>query len=413
MKVKIITLLFAIMSFNGFAQWVPMDTPVTTNLYCLSFIDNLSGMVAGEQGTLLKTADGGLEWQSFTVTNEDFRSVCMVNYEVHFVGGIKLYKTIDGGSHWDTISDINYPVSINFSDELNGIVTSAGGVFQTSDGGVTWTEIPSGGTSVYETSVIFDNTSITMGNIGGMVTYSAVGMRSDAGEWYSFDVMSFPNSNAYTSVHFPTPDTGYFCMNQFNHWLPGDHNQFVRLTNFTLDQNWFGDYEWFFTSEVVNDNMPDLMNSTFFLNNQIGFASGNNGSIYITYDGGINWGVDYEGTIQLSKMQFLNNSTAYAVGNEGTVLKHVIVEGVSDKDLNNRISIYPNPVKDFFNIDATSEVSQIELLNTNGQIVSTERTDSNLNEVRVSTEDITSGIYMVRVTLNDGSSQSVKIIVNK
>lgn len=413
MKIKIFTLLFAILSFNGFSQWIQMDTPVTTNLNCLSFIDNLSGMVAGEQGTLLKTATGGLEWQSFTVSNEDFRCVCMVNSEVHFVGGDNLYKSIDGGSHWETISDINNPTSINFSDELNGIVTSAGGVFQTSDGGNTWSEIPSGGTSVYLTSSIFDNTSITMGNVGGMVSYSAVGMRSDAGEWYSFDVMSFPNSNAFTSVHFPTPDTGYLCMNQFNQWEPGDHNQFVRLTNFSLEQNWFGDYQWFFTSEIINDNLPDLMNSTFFLNNSFGFASGNNGSIYTTHDGGINWTVDYAGTIALSKMQFINNSTAYAVGNEGTVLKHVIVEAVTDKDLSHQISIYPNPVKESFQIDATSDVSQIQLMNNNGQIVLTKQINSNQSEVRVNTEDLNSGIYMVRMTLSDGSSQSVKIIIDK
>lgn len=413
MKIKIFTLLFAILSLNGFAQWTSLDIPVSTNLYCLSFINEQSGMVAGEQGTLLKTATSGLEWESFTITNEDFRSVCMVNYELHFVGGTYLYRTIDGGSHWDTITELHYPSSINFSDDLTGIVTCASGVYQTTDGGASWTEVINGSTSVYETSTMFDNTSITMGNVGGMVSYSAIGMRTDADQWYSFDVLSFPNSNAYTSVFFPNPDTGYLCMNQFNHWVPGDHNQFVRLTNFSLEQNWFGDYQWFFLSEVVNDNMPDLMNSTFFTNDQYGYACGQNGSIYITHDGGVNWGVDYAGTTPLSKMQFVTSGIAYAVGNAGTLLKHVIIEGTENNELNNPISIYPNPVKEYFNLESLKNIKLIEVINTSGKRVLALQPDSKVKEIQVNAQNLSAGIYLSKITFTDGTTQSVKIMVEE
>jgi hypothetical protein len=77
----------------------------TDTLECVSFINNEIGWVAGQNGTILHTTNGGINWES-----------------------------IESGT-------TNWLRSIHFTDALTGWVTGRGGkILQTSDGGANWTD---------------------------------------------------------------------------------------------------------------------------------------------------------------------------------------------------------------------------------------------------------------------------------
>lgn len=411
MKTRLFTLLFTLISFAGFSQWVKLSTPTNSPLYSLSFMDASNGIVGGSGGTLLITANGGQTFETLSnAPREDFNCVYMVSTDVMFVGGDLLYRTMDGGETWTAVSDMTSPKSMSFSDELSGVCTSASGIYVTSDGGASWTEVGSSGTSVFESAQSFDDTDITMGNVGGMITYSCVGRRTDANQWYDFDVFSFPNSYAWVSSYFPTPDTGYVFFNQFNRWVPSDHNQFLRLTNFELALDPFGMLAWFFTSEVINDNAPDYMTAVHFLDNNKGYASGEQGSVYYTSNGGVDWNVDYAGTQALTDMQFIDNNAGFVVGYDGTILKLDLTTNTSNPELSNSFRMFPNPASGTCLITDTQNASRIELISTSGQLIRT----YNLNgvaDLQVSLTGITPGIYMVKMTNKDNSTGTRKLIV--
>ncbi len=109
---------------NGGRAWTYRSLPNVTSLY---FINAKTGWAVGRNSTLLKTTDGGLEWSK--------------------VKGIE--KVI--GSLIES-SNYNFGFSdIHFTDAQHGWLignfygragADIGGVFMTSDGGVTWKRVP-------------------------------------------------------------------------------------------------------------------------------------------------------------------------------------------------------------------------------------------------------------------------------
>lgn len=412
MKLKL-TMLFAFLSFAGFSQWVKLATPVNSPLNCLSFTDPDNGIVAGTKGVLLLTDDGGQTWSTLMNSPmEDYTCVYMQDSQIMFAGGNSLYRTNNGGETWTMVSDMSSPQSIAFSDPLTGKCTSVSGIYETIDGGLTWTEVPTPNTSIYESVQSFDSTDITMGNVGGMITYSAVARRTSNGQWYDFDVFSFPNSYAWTGAYYPTPDTGYVFLNQFNRWIPSDHNQFIRLSNFELTMSISNELNWFFTSEIINDQVPDYMISLYFMNNSNGYACGEKGSIYYTKNGGIDWNIDYSGTVTLSDMKFINSKVAYAVGYDGTVLKLDLTTNSASPELSRSFRVYPNPAVNSCTVSGITGVERIEIISPSGQTVKV--TDCNgKDEVQISLNDLVPGLYMIKYTANDQSTGISKLVVKK
>jgi len=81
-------------------------------------------------------------------------------------------------------------------------------------------------------------------------------------------------------------------------------------------------------------------------------------------------------------------------------------------ELTSNISIYPNPTKDNkINIISDVELSEIELINVNGQIVQKISKPNSIQNV-YTLENLPQGFYFVKLTSTDNQTATKKILVN-
>jgi len=124
-------------------------TPAIVDLYSVSFSDDLHGWIVGDYGTpiyVLRTTDGGLNWQIQTTINNAWgRGVSFVDSLHGWICGPidTVLKTTDGGTTWSKhpMNRINHGNGICFADTLHGwlaIDNGNGNIMKTTDGGQSW-----------------------------------------------------------------------------------------------------------------------------------------------------------------------------------------------------------------------------------------------------------------------------------
>ena len=136
-------LLFS--SLNAQEGWFWQNPlPQGNPLLSVSFIDSETGCVVGNNGTFLKTIDGGSNWE-FKKINTDYTlsKIVTPTLEVYYViGDSGLFaKSSNGGDNWDKKIFYN-KINLNdiyFWDETRGIVVADSGfIYITSNGGTSW-----------------------------------------------------------------------------------------------------------------------------------------------------------------------------------------------------------------------------------------------------------------------------------
>lgn len=138
----------------------------------LEFVDEEVGYVCGFNGRLLKTTDGGENWNGLSAPLPDLQ------YEdFSFLSGVEgwlvssnyvdqMWHTSDGGATWDTLQlpSFEFWTGVHFITPDTGVVvfrgTNRGGVYLTYDGGKTW---PSAQTTDYPYSGVFGMTGANAG----------------------------------------------------------------------------------------------------------------------------------------------------------------------------------------------------------------------------------------------------------
>ena len=153
--------LFISLTFGQSISLVTLDSRVESSFRGLSVVNQKVVWVSGTGGTVLRTIDGGKNWENISVPNMekiDFRDVEGFNKNIAIVMGIaspaRFYKTTDGGQNWklvyfddregvffDGMSFWNKNDGIAFSDPVDGQHL----LIRTTDGGDTWHEIPKEG----------------------------------------------------------------------------------------------------------------------------------------------------------------------------------------------------------------------------------------------------------------------------
>lgn len=77
-----------------------------------------------------------------------------------------------------------------------------------------------------------------------------------------------------------------------------------------------------------------------------------------------------------------------------------VTQGVGINELDNNISIYPNPASSVLNVNANSNIQSVEVMNLMGQTIQVELANG-LN-TQINTSSLSNGVYMLRVTTENG-----------
>jgi photosystem II stability/assembly factor-like uncharacterized protein len=148
--------IFLAHTTDGGAHWRWVDTGIEGPIAIgfgevqggLDFPDAQHGWAVGGLGKIVHTEDGGATWSAQTLNCEYCRIYgvdMMIDTQLGWiVGEGGLYRTSDGGVHWDAL-DIGYAgdlQDVQFLDGQNGWVAGWDGyTAYTADGGNTWTPV--------------------------------------------------------------------------------------------------------------------------------------------------------------------------------------------------------------------------------------------------------------------------------
>jgi photosystem II stability/assembly factor-like uncharacterized protein len=351
-----------------FAQWEWQNPlPQINTLNEVSFFDELNGIAVGNEGSIIRTTDGGNIWAVVkSGTTNQLNAVCYLDQNTCIAVGESglILKSTDSGLLWKTqncnlTDEIN---AITFVDDKNGWLVCKEKIFKTSDSGENWSELTTGlppnwttltgicfvsvdtGWAVgtyYDGSGLFakvvkttnggnswnEQTSwapattelkdvfFTDKRHGWIVGYSIVHI---PGEWYNdwrgivfrtedggilWSYEIRYDSRGLNTVHFINSTTG---------WIAGGDyydSIILKTTN--------GGYNW--KSQVSETG--EGLNNIFFVNDSKGWIVGNNGTLIKTENGGSLWKSQVKGTTKnLNDVTFLNNNNGLAVGDNGTIV---------------------------------------------------------------------------------------------
>ncbi len=270
-------------TIDGGVHWSGQTTGVSANLTQIQFITPLIGYAASyssDGGTLIKSTDGGTTWYDFSLKTSDTRcgGFWFFSADTGFLAvgngaysSSKILRTVNGGVTWDTVLSGNggWISYLNFPNRTRGYATASNGnVLRTTDGGSHWTSAGTG-----------------------------------SGLWMS-------------GIHFFNSDTGFAGGGDFN----TGGGTIYKTTN--------GGTNW--QTMTVNYGASIIR----FVSAATGFAIGSNSSrsvkkVILTTDGGASWSADAAAKERMNDLSFPTASTGYAVGDSGVIMKYAAPTSVT------------------------------------------------------------------------------------
>lgn len=308
----ILVIISSALSQSG---WVRNPAGTSSDLVAVYFTSSEDGWIAGDNGYLASTSDGGQTWRTYPLnTTEDINEIYFRNEKNgYLVAGRKMFITDDAGASWrETViyrpaefkNGVPEFLSIRFADKRQGLVVGsvlnkAGDVIdslvmRTTDGGETWRRIivPSKGELFH-----LDYNGSSHGWIVG--DEGVILATVDGGDTWL--VQNSKTRMALFNVDFRDDDEGY---------AVGEKGLILRTEN--------GGLTW---ERVVTNHTVNLMRVDF-ADDKNGWIVGYGGVILRSSDKGRTWVKQESSTpIHLYGL-YITKKFGWAVGAKGTVLRY-------------------------------------------------------------------------------------------
>ena len=313
MKAKFSLPIFLILFISKvvFSQpgWVSLNSGVTVNLNSVYFIDENYGFAVGEVGTVLKTTNGGTSWTSTTTSPaENLNAVHFFNMNEGIIAASSgvIFRTTNGGTTWNTVTT---GVSDNlFSLSFSGTTGLCGGSSQTilksTNSGSSWSIIQNGffGGGFWGTHMLNANVGFVAGE--NSIFQPMLGKTTNGGttwDFYPFYLNS--NEGKLYGVHFFDANNGI-----------------------TAAAVWEGSGAVSRTTDGGSNWSTSIFGQAFFgmhfPTSTVGYVVGMGGGIHKTTNSGLSWTSQNSGTSQtLNDVFFINDFTGFATGDNGVILK--------------------------------------------------------------------------------------------
>ncbi|MBE0651738.1 MAG: hypothetical protein IH595_12975 [Bacteroidales bacterium] len=173
---------------DGGVTWHDLSNKIESVIfYTVYFIDDNTGIIAGDSGEIFKTTDGGNTWTKLnSETNALFIKSFFISPNTGYVAGGnkmgdggKILKTMDGGNTWKVMgTGTRIITNLFFSSDHIGYALCSnaqakGIILKTTDGGSTWSPEPFDEFPGYLSSVFFPeaNTGYVVGQGGTIIKW--------------------------------------------------------------------------------------------------------------------------------------------------------------------------------------------------------------------------------------------------
>lgn len=375
MKKFIFLKLIFLLSFNiAYSQWMLQPSGVSSYLRDIDFINEQTGWVCGDGGTILKTTNGGMNWISlFTgVPNKPLFGIHPVDSNVVYcVGWFEtILKTTNGGDNWIIIENAPWGKgssyeSCFFIDENTGWIGSTHSflakVRKTTDGGKSFENI-------ILNSILRDIYFKDELNGIGVDEVTYISKTSNGGEnWSSYSIAG--TGNLYRLSILNDGLTGY---------VVSSRDLVYKTTDFGISWDSVG-----FIPNVISQ-----LYSSSFSSDSIGWAGSISGvgiaQLFKTTNGGRNWTYQNQSNIRSYNDIFaLNDSLVWTCGGFGTIF-HTKTGGDTIVNISQISSTvpenfqlnqnYPNPFNPVTNIEFDLPVGNfvvLKIYDINGREVKT------------------------------------------
>jgi len=388
------------------AQWRKVNSPTSREITDIHFVDSENGFMSCASGTVLKTTNGGLDWQAFnTGISASFRSIFGIDKDTVYTARISLYKSTNSGVSWVDYGGLGSSGStifdIHFLSPKTGFIIKSGKLYKTNDYGLNWYKVYD---KVYSNGNIIFTRQDTGYVVGGAtvicdpvacnppINYGEIIKTTDGGESWQ-KLIFFNDTLNIISVSFINNNFGY-CFSSNN----------------TIQKTEDGGLTWI----SINTGITGTISGALFINKSIGFIT-NIGQIYITTNGGMDWILEYTvsdgGLFKIGS----SNKMVVAGGTNGLIcvrsLDNITINKQSEYYNSKEVLIYPNPANSYATIQYNkSQAIQylLTLRDIRGQEVLSEKVvfDKVYN---MDLNNIEGGIYFL--TLTNNKEQVVKKIV--
>ncbi|MFT3815288.1 MAG: DUF6519 domain-containing protein [Acidovorax sp.] len=165
-------------SSNGGAAWTVADTGSTRHLRALARSAG-TGWAVGDGGTILRTVNAGAAWTAQDGgTPQTLRGAAAFDAQHAWAvgdGGLAL-RTVDGGATWTPhATGVPRLHAVAFTSAQNGLAVGQGGaIVRSTDGGQNWTRVDSGTTATLR-AVVLDGAQALAAGDGGTLLASSDG----------------------------------------------------------------------------------------------------------------------------------------------------------------------------------------------------------------------------------------------
>lgn len=309
------TLVIGVSAQSG---WSKLQPTGAGDLVAVHFTSDRNGFVAGDNGYLASTTDGGRTWSKYALgATEDINEIYFRNEDDgYLVAGRKMFITRDGGRTWNETriyraSDFRNVtpefLSIRFADRRRGLAVGSllrrvknedivvdSLVMRTDDGGETWTRIamPTK-TELFHLDFNGSSHAWIVGDNGVILA------STDSGRTWAKQASG--TTNALYNVDFRDDYEGY---------AVGEKGTILRTEN--------GGSAW----QRVIANFPETFMRVDFADDRNGWIVGYRGSILRSSDRGKTWIKQESSTTDHLYGLFMNRRSGYAVGAKGTVVAY-------------------------------------------------------------------------------------------
>ena len=321
MKSRFSLTLFIFFACFGLVQaqsgWVLQSSNIRGDLVAVFFTSSDRGWVAGDNGYLASTVDGGRTWTKYPLnTTENINEIYFRNDDNgYLVAGKQMFITRDAGRTWQDIRiyrtgefGAGSPefLSIRFSDKKRGYVIGSvlrhtrnddivvdSLLMRTEDGGETWQRItvPTK-TELFHLDFSGNSHGWIVGD-GGVVLAT-----TDEGRTWSKQISG--TAMPLYNVDFRDEKEGY---------IVGKSGTILRTSN--------GGTTW----EMVPTNFKDTLMRVDFADDKNGWIVGYAGNILRSNDKGKTWVRQEAGTRERLYGLYMDKKYGWAVGAKGSILQ--------------------------------------------------------------------------------------------